>query len=137
MQSYIETNPNPTDLKMFLNVLQSELDDKVDNKSKFRVLEANYGFELHGKLKIDKSCYMINLFDIIESFLKNDEIKSMLFDNYQCPHGERLESFFDGQYYKDNFQCSDKKIIFLALYADEINLVNPIGTIFYSVFYKI
>ena len=38
-----------------------------------------------------------------------------------------MKSFFDGNFYRTMYNSEETKTLFLAIYADEINLANPIG----------
>ena len=68
---------------------------------------------------IKKSVFVIDLLPIIDIYSKN-------FNLLSTKTSIHFESFFDRSFYK---RTNDKNTIYIALYADEINFVNPIGNI--------
>ena len=71
--------------------------------------------------------YIIDLLDILDIYLTNTDIRKNLNRDYTSKISV-MTSFFDGEFYR---KCSvsnhSNKYIFMSLYADEINLINPIG----------
>lgn len=128
IDGFIEQNQNFDQIRNFIKVLESETNEKQQNIKNFNYHEVCYGHEFHGSFKINKSLYLIDLYDITISYLSNPVIKSMLDRNYQSDNPEILKTFFDGSYFK-NIAAKENSIktIFMSIYADEINLINPIG----------
>lgn len=120
--------PSNREIKNYLHVLESEFDKNCVREKKFRYHEIVYGYEIYETMRIPKAFYLIDLFDIIISYLKNDTIKAMLDADYQSNNPLFLKSFFDGSFYKSK-QQENSKIIYLAIYADEISLANPLGNL--------
>lgn len=126
IREFISENKNINDLNNFLTVLESEILAKPDNEKKFSYKEVNYGYESHGALNIMKNLYLINLYEITVAYLTNPKIEDLLNQNYTTNEPHMLKSFFDGSFYK-SIAKSKIKVLYLAIYADEINLINPIG----------
>ena len=77
------------------------------------------GLKFYKNFSIKKSVFVIDLLPIIDIYSKN-------FNLLSTKTSIHFESFFDGSFYK---RTNDKNTIYIALYADEINFVNPIGNI--------
>lgn len=133
IREFIAKNKNLDDFNDFLTVLESEFATKSTTDKKFKYHEINYGFEPHGSFKIQKNLYLMDLYDIIWSYISNPELQNLLNRNYCSNDPQILKSFFDGSFYK-NLNDNGIKTLYMGIYADEINLINPIGN---SLFYCI
>lgn len=123
---FISQNDDKIQIRNYIKVIESELLEKIPTETKFKYHKINYGFSYHESFKIPKNLYLIDLYDIVQSYLSNPSLKSMLDLNYESKNPELLTSFFDGKFYRKN-RVENQKILFLAIYADEITLDNPIG----------
>ena len=125
IEDFIE-NGDKEQIGNFLKVLQSEFYKRPYVK-KFSYHTQNYGYEFHGSMKIEKNLFIIDLFDMVRSYLQDPILKGFLETNYCSANPQIMKSFFDGSFYKNSTK-SNLKVLYLAIYGDEINVVNPIGT---------
>lgn len=114
----------------FLNVLESEFESQRKPESNFKYHEISYGTKIYDNMEVPKALYLIDIFDLLQPFFKNPQLKSMIDGDYQSDDPSLLKSFFDGSFYKSQ-PCDNIKKIYLSIYADEINLINPIGNIYF------
>lgn len=114
------------DMKHYMNAIKSDLEEIQTPLPKFKFHEISYGISFCGKLEVPKALYIIDLHDIINSYLQNPEIKAMIDQNYTSNDPNQLKSFFDGDFHKKQ-NVENLKVIYLSIYGDEINLANAIG----------
>lgn len=126
IKQFNNQHSNCEEITNYLQVLQSEFEKQPSIPQNFKTHEINYGYEIHEKMKISKAFYLIDLYDLLQPFFMNPGLKTMLDANYESNNSVMLKSFFDGSYYKSQPK-ENLNIIYLSIYADEINLINPIG----------
>ena len=130
VREFVSSSYRPEDLKNYLSVLESEYSHESCNTKKFKYHEITYGNNYYDSMKVSKSLYIIDIYDILASYMNNSDLRHMLECNYSSNNPSILKSFFDGDFYQ-NQPPENLKIVYLALYADEINLINPIGIYIY------
>lgn len=133
IKKIVETSASKQEIINYLHVLGSEFEEKPNSKPNFRYHEIPYGVAIHDNMEIKKSLFLIDIFDLLQPYLNNPTLKSMIDANYCSNDPQILESFFDGYFYKSQPTADcNCKIIYLSIYADEINLINPIGNFIFN-----
>ena len=115
---------NDLGLSLAANMLNQEADMNFKDSDNIEIVSHTFGQATHGKIKIEKAIYAIKLTDILNIYIKNRAIRERMF--IERKSSENLQSFFDGSFYQNSL-IKSKHTIYLAIYADEINMVNPIG----------
>lgn len=113
-------------IETYLQILSNDIDDKLSIKpKKFFFTEQNYGYTFIGDRKYPKSLYLIDIYSIIVNYLRYPKLLNFI-KNPKTSE-KNFCSFFDGNFFRSYKQNPSLVPIFISLYADEINLVNPIG----------
>lgn len=112
-----------------ISIMESDLRNQEKLEQKFRYIEEIYGYIHYETKSIPRAAYIIDIYDIINAYIGNEEIKTMFSNDYTSKIDNTMCSFFDGNFFRQR-PTTSKKVIYISLYADEINLANAIG-IFY------
>lgn len=127
-KDFIVKNDNSSAINI-CDAFRSDFFDKPEHISKksFRIIEENFGTKEFENYRISKSIYFIDLFDIISAIVSKPELVELMTRPRISTPGI-YKSFFDGSFFQEKlYNTSSNMKIYISIYADEINLVCPIG----------
>ena len=89
----MEGNGKSTAINL-ISILKSDINNQTPIVNKFKYIEIKYGVTHYDKVSVPKAAYVIDIYDILMSYLNNENIRILLDCVYSSRDENQYTSFF-------------------------------------------